>query len=81
MKKLLLAVLLTTVVACEREEGKVEKQENSKNKVTLFKNNEKAFSKTDSADSIRVKNISPAAAGLQDESEDVDPKDINPPRR
>ncbi|WP_300685483.1 hypothetical protein [Chryseobacterium sp.] len=79
MKKLLLAILLITVVACERDEEKVEKQENSKNNVT-FKNNEKAYSKTDS-DTIRVKNISPASAGFQDETEDVDPKDIVPPKR
>lgn len=81
MKKILLAVILLAVVACERDEEKVEKQKNSKNKVTLLKTNEKALSKTDSTDSIRVQNISPAATSLQDETEDVDPKDITPPRR
>lgn len=78
MKKLFFVAILVVTVACERDETVV--KENSQNTIKLSKTYEETLSKTDS-DTLRVKNISPAAGVQEEIIEDVDPKDIVPPRR
>lgn len=82
MKKLFLLAILLVLSSCEREEENVG-EKNSK-KTELFNKttqNETNSSKTES-DTIFVKSVSPAAETFsEDPIDEVDPKDIVPPKR
>lgn len=83
MKKLFLLAVVLTVMSCERDDEKVDKNVTEKTSTIFNKTieNEKNSSKT-ASDTIFVKNVSPAAGfEITDPNGDVDPKDITPPKR
>ncbi|QWA38840.1 hypothetical protein [Chryseobacterium sp. ZHDP1] len=83
MKKLILLAVVLTAVSCERDDEKVGENIPEKTSKIINKTieNEKTSSKT-ASDTIFVKNISPDAGfEITDPIDDVDPKDITPPRR
>ncbi|WP_278380945.1 hypothetical protein [Chryseobacterium arthrosphaerae] len=84
MKKLiLLTIMMVSIVSCERDDEKVDKNL-PENKTELFNKitaNEK-ISSTTASDTISVKNVSSdAGTNFEDPISEVDPKDIVPPRR
>jgi len=83
MKKLFLLAVVLTAISCERDNEEV-KEDIPKKNFKLFNKtieNEETSSKT-ASDTILVKNISSGAGfEIEDPIEDVDPKDITPPKR
>lgn len=84
MKKVFLALIVLTLVSCEREVENVDKNETFEK--SLKQQHETNSSKS-ASDSLQIRNIS-SDAGLEptpdpttDPNEDVDPKDIKTPPR